>query len=329
MASITRLKPKAAPPDASEAVLQKIAVDKIDQNEDNPRLVFRQEELEQLLESVNLYGIQVPISVYRDGARYVLIDGERRWRVSQKLNLKQIPALVQPKPSALNNLLMMFNIHALREQWELLTVAMKLPKVVELLTAELGYEPKEPELAERVGIPRAWIRRAKLLLEMPQQYRDMLLEELKKPKHQQKLSEDLFIEMERAIKTVQRTMPDIVPSRDRARRVLLDKYRKGTIDNLVDFRKLAKIARAHIVQADETKARVAVSRLLERNEYSIKDAYNASVAEAYLERDVLTRIEGLVDRLRQLRPEDVDDDVKQHLRSLIQIAQELLDEFQE
>jgi ParB family transcriptional regulator, chromosome partitioning protein len=325
MATVARLKPKNAPSDAGDAELRTIPVDKIDPNPDNPRVIFRQGELEQLLESVALYGIQVPISVYREGGRYVLIDGERRWKVSQKLNRRDIPALIQQKPSALANLLLMFNIHALREQWDLLTVAMKLPKIIDLLRDELGYEPKEPELAERTGIPRAWIRRSKLLMEMPQQYRDMLMEELGKPKHQQLLSEDFFIEMERGLRTVERTMPQVIPNKDRVRRVLIDKYRKGTIGNVVHFRKIGKIARARVVEADEQKAEASLAQLFERNDYSIERAFGDSVSEAYLERDVLTGIDGLISKLGRVEPEDVDDEMKARLRALIATAQKLLE----
>src|SRR5579872_6453248 len=111
---------------AADAKLQQIPVDRIDRNPDNPRIVFRPGELEDLLESIRIYGVQVPISVYRDHGRYVLIDGERRWRCALKLNKGTIPALVQKRPKPLENLLLMFNIHALREQWDLLTIALKL-----------------------------------------------------------------------------------------------------------------------------------------------------------------------------------------------------------
>ena len=77
--------------------------------------------------SIRRNGIQVPISVYEDDGGFVLIDGERRWRCARKLNHQRIPALVQQKPAPLADLLLMFNIHMLREQWDYLTIANKLP----------------------------------------------------------------------------------------------------------------------------------------------------------------------------------------------------------
>ena len=69
--------------------LQLIPLDKIKPNPDNPRIIFRQEELDNLMVSVKKFGIQVPITVYADGSNFILIDGERRWRTSKKLNLKE------------------------------------------------------------------------------------------------------------------------------------------------------------------------------------------------------------------------------------------------
>ena len=141
--------------------LREIPPSKIKRNPENPRLFFRAEEMDTLLKSIKRYGVQVPISVYSEGDHFVLIDGERRWRCATKLNFKSIPALVQPKPSPLDNLLLMFNIHSLREQWDYLTIAKKLPIVIERFAEEKGGEPNEIELSEITGLTRGQIRRCR------------------------------------------------------------------------------------------------------------------------------------------------------------------------
>src|SRR5262249_27323228 len=154
------------------------------------RLLFRQEEMDQLLESIRTYGIQVPVSLYRDKGRYVLLDGERRWRCALKLNLKTIPALVQDKPEVLDNILLMFNIHAMRKQWNLHTIALNLRNVIQLLRKRTGTDPTEPFLAKQTGIKQSVVRRCRTLLALPEHYRSMILEELEKPKRLQKFTED-------------------------------------------------------------------------------------------------------------------------------------------
>src|SRR5439155_10016510 len=92
------------------STLEELNPDKIDANPDNPRLIFREDELNQLLESIREVGIQVPLAVYRKRQRFILIDGERRWRCARKLNLATVPAIVQPQPTRLEDILIMFNI---------------------------------------------------------------------------------------------------------------------------------------------------------------------------------------------------------------------------
>jgi ParB/RepB/Spo0J family partition protein len=304
--------------------LAHIPVQKIRPNPENPRLTFRQRELEDLQESIRQFGIQVPIAVYKRGLQFYLIDGERRWRCASKLNLKTIPALIQDEPTALENLLLMFNIHALREQWDLMTVALKLPKISQLLEKELKRPPTEGELSARTGQSRSVIRRGRLLTNLPQKYQTMLLNELTKPKSQQLLSEDLFIEMEKSLKTVSRAMPGVIGNIDGARDVLLTKYRTKVFDNIVDLRKVAKIARAEKVDADPIKARSAIKRLLTDPKYSITRAWEETVSAAYAERDVLGRIEQLLEKLGQINPSEIDDDVREKLEELIALSQGLL-----
>ena len=78
-------------------------------------------------------GILVPLIVYRsaDNERYVLMDGERRWRCSIDLGLTAVPANIIETPSRLDNLLRMFNIHNVREDWPLISVALSLQTVIE------------------------------------------------------------------------------------------------------------------------------------------------------------------------------------------------------
>ncbi len=314
--------------DAANSTLEQIPTNQIQRNPENPRLIFRPEELDELLESIRRYGVQVPISVYREGKKYVLIDGERRWTCSRKLGKATIPALVQSKPDALTNLLLMFNIHALREQWDLLTIALKLPRIVELLRERLGQDPNERELANETGLSRGVIRRCKLLMALPQQYKDTILKELNKPKPQQKLTEDFFIEMERALKTVERAMPNLINRKDKIRQVLIDKYKRGVIKSRIQFRQVARIARAKRVEADATKAETVLDKLFTSNNYTVEQAYEDSVSEAYLERDVQTKIDSLLEQLEDIESRLIDDDLKRRLTKLWNAIGRLLDEVQ-
>jgi ParB/RepB/Spo0J family partition protein len=289
--------------------LKDIPIELIDPNPDNPRIYFRQEELDNLLVSIKKYGIQVPISVYQDNNRYIIIDGERRWRTSKKLNLKTIPAIIQVKPTELQNLLMMFNIHSLREQWDLFTIANKITKVIDLLTFEFQRRPNEIELSEHTGLNRSTIRRCRLLIELPDKYKEYIKKELEIPKSKQKLTEDFFIEMESALKTVRRNYPELMSDPDSIRDNLIVKYRTNTIKNLVDFRQIAKLATAHRnVNYSRNNAKNALERIFFDTQSNIADVYKSTVGDLYIEKRFISVVSNVVEQIEALTDEEIKDE---------------------
>ncbi|CDZ73251.1 Chromosome segregation DNA-binding protein [Neorhizobium galegae bv. orientalis] len=313
--------------------LKDLSPDKIRRNPENPRLFFRPEEMDTLMASIRRYGIQVPITVYEEGDEYVLIDGERRWRCSLKLNLKRVPALVQPKPTELTNLLLMFNIHALREQWDYLTIANKLPNVIDLFATENGGKaPNEQELSEITGLTRGQIRRCRLLFDLPASYRKQLEDELSLPKHLQRLSEDFFIEMERALKTVQKRVPSAVANLNAARDALITKFREGTINNITDFRKLSKIATSiSNVGVRENKAKKAITDIFDLGKkISIHDVWTEQFEMRYDERKIKLSIDSVYEYLdATLESEDhvvIGSDLIDRLNKLKDIIDRILEE---
>ena len=313
--------------------LKDLSPDLIRRNPENPRLFFRPEEMDTLMASIRRYGIQVPITVYEEGDEYVLIDGERRWRCSLKLNMKRVPALVQPKPTELNNLLLMFNIHALREQWDYLTIANKLPSVISLFSDENeGRIPNEQELSEITGLTRGQIRRCRLLFDLPESYRKQLEEELSLPKHLQRISEDFFIEMERALKTVQKRVPSAVENLNVARDALIQKFRDGVINNITDFRKLSKIATSiDNVGVKESKAKSAIDDIFNMNlKVSIHDVWVEQFEMRYDERKINLSVDSIYEYLDAALESDevrgIGDDLILRLNKLKNIIDKILEE---
>lgn len=309
--------------------LLNIPINNVLPNPDNPRIIFRQEEMDSLLISIKKYGVQVPITVYRDDGNYIIIDGERRWRTSKKLNLPDIPAIIQDKPTDLENLLMMFNIHSLREQWDLFTIANKITSVINLLTERNGGRiPLETELSEETGLKRITIRRCKLLIDLPQKYKDIILEELKKPKSKQKLTEDFFIEMETPLKTVKNNHPDLIKNIDQVRDNLIEKYQNNTINNIVDFRKISKIATSYKnVDYSKEKAKEALNEIFYEPKVNIKMVYERTVGKLYEEKQIVTNFNNVLYHIKKLSKEELDDfEIRKTLLDIKTVIEQILED---
>ncbi|SQB57269.1 parB family protein [Clostridium sporogenes] len=72
-----------------------ISTDKIIPNLYQPRKYFNEESIEELAQSIKVYGIIQPLSVrkIKDG-EYELVAGERRLRAAKKLGLNEVPAVI-------------------------------------------------------------------------------------------------------------------------------------------------------------------------------------------------------------------------------------------
>ncbi|MFH0815042.1 MAG: ParB/RepB/Spo0J family partition protein [Candidatus Falkowbacteria bacterium] len=74
---------------------QQIPVDLIESNPFQPRQQFDHEGLDDLIESIKQHGIIQPLILSREGERYQLIAGERRWRAAKIAGFKTVPAIIR------------------------------------------------------------------------------------------------------------------------------------------------------------------------------------------------------------------------------------------
>lgn len=79
----------------NEHEVKMIPIHQIMANPFQPRTIFSDEKLSELAQSLQTHGLLQPITVRKQSGGYEIIAGERRWRASQKLGWKEIPALVK------------------------------------------------------------------------------------------------------------------------------------------------------------------------------------------------------------------------------------------
>jgi ParB family transcriptional regulator, chromosome partitioning protein len=146
------------------AVYREIDPSAIEPNPRQPRQVFDEEALAELVHSIREFGLMQPIvvrAVAGDGApRYQLVMGERRWRAAQQVGLATIPAIV--RETADETMLrdaLLENIH--RAQLNPLEEAAAYQQLLD----EFGVT--HDELAARIGRSRPLITNMIRLLRLP------------------------------------------------------------------------------------------------------------------------------------------------------------------
>lgn len=80
--------------DIANGVLE-IEIGLIDRNEEQPRKNFDEKALKELAQSIKQHGIIQPLILQKNGNRYQIVAGERRFRAARLAGLKKVPAIIK------------------------------------------------------------------------------------------------------------------------------------------------------------------------------------------------------------------------------------------
>jgi len=137
-----------------------IDINLIDPNPRQPRTIFDQDALQELVASIKEIGILQPPVVRKSGNRYELIMGERRLRAAKLAGLSRIPVIIRQTPN--NELLreaLIENIH--RSQLNALEEGAAYSQLLN------DFNCTQEELAKKLGRSRTVITNTMRLLNLP------------------------------------------------------------------------------------------------------------------------------------------------------------------
>ena len=140
-------------------ILKNLKVTEVEPNREQPRKKFDQETLEELAESIKMYGVIQPIVVSKKEGYYSIIAGERRWRASKIAGLTEIPAIIREDDERKNKeIALIENI-----QREDLNAYDKAVGIKSLMTE---YELTQEQTAKILGRSRSSIANAVRILNL-------------------------------------------------------------------------------------------------------------------------------------------------------------------
>lgn len=157
--------PKA---DDERSGVKKIKITAIDPNPYQPRKIFDEQKIQELAGSIKQHGIVQPIAVKRQGDRYMIIAGERRWRAARAAGLSEIPAVIMNlSEKEIIEVALIENLQ--REDLNPIEEAQGIKLLIE------QYKLTQEEVADRLGRSRPAIANTLRLLNLSPQIQDHLI----------------------------------------------------------------------------------------------------------------------------------------------------------
>lgn len=155
--------------DGEMSQLVEVRVEDVVRDESQPRKTFSKDGLLELAESIRKHGILQPIVVVKEGQKYRIVAGERRWRAAQLAELATVPVIVRTLDDQ-SRLEMAIVENAQREDLnpiELATAYAKLKTQFNLTNEEIG---------QRVGKSAGSVINTMRLLKLPEEAKKAMQE---------------------------------------------------------------------------------------------------------------------------------------------------------
>ena len=151
--------------------LTEIKLRDIEPNREQPRKFFDEEKINELAESIKENGLVQPIIVSKNGSRYKIIAGERRWRAARVAGLSMVPVVIREDSLDDGKILELALIENIQRQD--LNAIEEASAIKSLMTE---YKMTQEMVAQKIGRSRPAIANTLRLLNLDKRVQDMLIE---------------------------------------------------------------------------------------------------------------------------------------------------------
>lgn len=139
--------------------IQKIDINKVYANTNQPRKTFDKDSLNELADSIKVHGLIQPIIVNKTDVGYMIIAGERRFRACKICGLQEIDAIVKNySEKQIAEIAIIENLQ--REDLNPIEVAKGIKKLMD------EYNLTQEKVAERLGKPRSVVANSVRILNL-------------------------------------------------------------------------------------------------------------------------------------------------------------------
>lgn len=146
-------------------------INQVEPNPNQPRKRFNEDKLQELADSIKVHGIIQPLVVQKEGDRYIIIAGERRWRAARLAGVKEVPVVIRDfTEQELYEVALIENIQ--RQDLDPIEEANAYSNLIK------EHHLTQDEVAERVSKSRVTITNSLRLLKLDPRVQQMVIDEL-------------------------------------------------------------------------------------------------------------------------------------------------------
>lgn len=203
----------------------KIKLDKIIPNKNQPRLDFYDDSIKGLAESIKQNGLLQPVTVRKNGNKYELIAGERRYRACLLNGDKDIEAIImESNDDESANLALIENLQ--REDLNAIEQALAMRRI---MNAE---DITQNELADRLGYKQSTVANKLRLLKLPEYVKKAISRGEITERHARALLNVPSDRLEEVFLTITNRHYNVSKTEEYIKELLSDNRRKGVSNSL-------------------------------------------------------------------------------------------------
>lgn len=137
----------------------------IERDPNQPRVVFDEDKLHELAESIKLYGVLNPLIVRagREPGKYQLIAGERRLRACALAGVETVPVILNTESDAVGDTILAVQLVENLQRDDL----SPLERAHAIGALKETYELSIRQVAEKLGVSKSMVQRSLDILELP------------------------------------------------------------------------------------------------------------------------------------------------------------------
>lgn len=146
----------------------KMPIDELQSNPLQPRGVITPESLVDLVDSIREHGVLEPLVIAKTPAGYQIIAGERRWRASKIVGLKDVPVVVkETTPRGMLEMAIVENVQ--RVDLNSIERARAFQRLID------EFSLSTSDISQKIGKSQAYVCNSLRLLSLPDAIKDGLL----------------------------------------------------------------------------------------------------------------------------------------------------------